>query len=80
MRCTSVLCWHCSSFVMFVFGVSLCCPILVSFMKRASLSQQAQVGTTTKPEDVQTLITRAVSEVVLGKRPLPGAAASGEID
>ena len=30
--------------------------------------EQAQVGATTEPEDVQTLIIRAVSEVVLGKR------------
>ena len=50
-------------------------------MKRAKASlQQAQVGTTTKPEDVQTLIPRAVSEVVLSQRPPPGAAAREEMD
>ena len=50
-------------------------------MKRAKVSlQQAHVGATTKPEDVQTLISRAASEVVLSQRPPPEAAAREEMD
>ena len=50
-------------------------------MKRAKVSrQQAQVETTTKPEDFQTLISRAVLEAVLGQRPYPEAAAREEMD
>ena len=33
-----------------------------------------------QPADVQTLITRTVSAVVLAKRPSPGAVAIGEMD
>ena len=51
------------------------------FTKRAKVSrQQAQVETTTKPEDFQTLISRAVLEAVLGQRPYPEAAAREEMD
>ena len=51
------------------------------FMKRAKVSrQQAQVETTTKSEDFQTLISRAVLEAVLGQRPHPEAAAREEMD
>ena len=54
---------------------------VVPFMKRAKVSrQQAQVETTTKPEDFQTLISRAVLEAVLGQRPYPEAAAREEMD